>query len=335
MKKLVAVILCVLLSGCQTTGGGTRTGKGTGKTPPDQTANARPVITGVFTGETLGDIAFKIIEQSGGSLVIMGGLESKALSSIEFTKIPYDQMARQLAQLTGNEIQDTPNYLFMYPATYAALTEVSIDGPMDPAYEGINVTAAFGFDTPLYEVFALLSHALNITIVGDNVIAAARCGTMALTNAPLRDALTAILKSARIPNGSFAVESTPEFLFIHSPQYASAPSALLNADELSAEANAVLDKQVDLYLPLRPENDATLKIPQTAVPLGALLSRLSEQLGVGVEVAPGLDEVPVNPCVMRNVRVRTALDLLIRQWPVPKFGYKIIDDKVLISFRPS
>ena len=50
---------------------------------------------------------------------------------------------------------------------------------------------------------------------------------------------------------------------------------------------------------------------------------MSEQLGLTVTSDAGMRRLPVNPVVMRKVPIETVLELIIRQWLVPEFGYEL------------
>jgi len=65
----------------------------------------------------------------------------------------------------------------------------------------------------------------------------------------------------------------------------------------------------------------------------AVLDSLSQQLGILVVAEKGLEDLPVNPVVLNNVRVQTAMDLLIRQWLIPDFGYQVAGDRIVIRRR--
>ena len=148
-----------------------------------------------------------------------------------------------------------------------------------------------------------------------------------------KKALEALLKSARVTPGSFQVDSTPEYTFISAIQNSNPKMTLLNPETLDAAQNALLDAQVDVALPLPNQDPAHLEIKAGATPLGQVLKTLSQQLGTPVAAEPGLEELPVNPCAFNHVRVRTAVDLLIRQWPVAEFGYELTGGQILIERR--
>ena len=55
-----------------------------------------------------------------------------------------------------------------------------------------------------------------------------------------------------------------------------------------------------------------------------------EQLGVKVTAQRRLAEIPINPVVFKNVRLETAMNLLLRQWPLAGFVWELQADRILI-----
>jgi hypothetical protein len=106
--------------------------------------------------------------------------------------------------------------------------------------------------------------------------------------------------------------------------------ALLNEPALDDAARALLEKRVNVHLPVVPDAPERIVVTVGAETLHTAAASLSRQMGVPVKVQPGLEGLPVNPVVMRNARVRTALDLIVRQWPVAQFGYEVGPDRILI-----
>ena len=105
---------------------------------------------------------------------------------------------------------------------------------------------------------------------------------------------------------------------------------MLNRSQLGAGEQALLQRVVSLEVP-RATGEMTFY--RTASKLGEVLPELSRQLGIPVEAAPALREFPVNWTVMHDVRVETAILLLIRQWPLERFGYEVYPDRILIRER--
>src|SRR5690606_39059740 len=104
---------------------------------------------------------------------------------------------------------------------------------------------------------------------------------------------------------------------------------------LAPEARKALDRIVNVSLPVIPPDALHLAFNRELIPLAQAYAALTAQLGVTIEFSEDIAELPVNPCVMRGVRLRTAMDLLIRQWPYPQFGYEVHPDRILIRSIPA
>jgi len=332
MRKLVLLAACLALGACQTTAPGHRPDAGA-EGPRVATAETRPVVTLDLprTG-TLGEAVLKLSEEVGGCLVLLSGTENRALGSMAFSASPFEDVVARLAEHTGYNVQECPNYFFIYPEGYEALLEVSLGDRLDAAFRDVAVPMAFGHQTPLYEALALLSDARDTAIVADNMVADAVCGPMTLAEIPLQEGLEAILKSARIRPQAFKVDSTADYIFLYSVQNTAPADTRIGTP--GADDGVDLDARVDVVLPTPPEDSGRLRLPPGALPLRRVLAALSDQLGVKVLAEQGLEGLPVNPCVFRGVKRSTALDLLIRQWPVPEFGYAVEGDRILIRRRP-
>ena len=59
---------------------------------------------------------------------------------------------------------------------------------------------------------------------------------------------------------------------------------------------------------------------------------MSEQLGMKVEADRRSSILPVNPAVMIDVPIETAMRLLIQQWPLPHYGYTATGDTIRIVY---
>jgi len=279
---------------------------------------------------SLGEIAAVVAEQGAGPLVLMNGIQDRVLPVPAFGKGKFADAVSQLAAAGGYTMFTGPEFFFLYPSGYEALLGVSFEGKLDPAYAKKKLPLTLGFDTPVYAALALIAHALDITIVADNVVAAAKSGAVALEEVPLTTALTALLMSARISGDAFAVESTPNYIFIRAQQNPAGAAIIINGDSLTPEQNALLDTPVSLML-AQTRDDKKLELSYGARPLRSVLPTLSEQLKVPVSASPELGEMPVNPVVMNNVTLRQAMELFIRQWPMPWYGYRVIGNELRIE----
>jgi len=304
--------------------GAVAVGCATAGDPKAELAPANPAPELVVEPATLGEAVRRFGQEGGRGIVLMKGLEDRPAT------LPHDRktesVAHHLAKQADCAVQELPGYCFLYPSAepYDALAEFSLEGRLDSAYDGAEAAISFGSGTRLFSALAMLGEATGHTLVADNSLAELQVGELVLDRLPLEQALEALLKSARIARPN--VDSTDEYIFIAGQVNRNPRSLLLNADTLTAEQRALLDKRVDVYLPQRPEEGTRLMLGVAAAPLGKTLGSLSRQLGVGIEVQRGLEKLPVNPSVFRNVRVGTALDLIVRQWLEPVFGYEVTPD---------
>ncbi len=288
-------------------------------------------VTADITATNLGDAVRAVGEAHGGNLVLMGGAEPRPVTPANFKRAELSEVATSLAAAAGLAVQETPNYYFLFLPGYEPLVDVSLTGKLSPGFSLDTTDVTFGSGLRLYTVFAWMGYALDRTIVADNSVADARCGELALQQVPLEAALEAILKSARVH--AFAVDSTDEYVFLHNPNNTSPADALLNTNALDSEQEALLNRTVSVILPHAPTPGQPLEMQQHPTDLGQVLNSLTRQLGVTVVAEAGLEELPVNPAVVVNVKVRTALNLLVRQWLVPNYGYQVTHDRIVIRTR--
>jgi hypothetical protein len=280
----------------------------------------------------LGETVRQIGEKAGGGLVLMHGIETRPLAPLRFRQAGYPAVAKRLAREADVAFQECSGYFFLYDADprHAPLREVTVTGKTDPAFYGISAAVVLSAGTTLSNAFKVLSQVLGVTVVADNAVADARCGELTLGDIPLPDILEALLKSARVY--SFEVDSTEEYIFIRSPRNVGLHvPALVNPELLDDHQNAFLESRVNVLLPLSSRAaQPSIKMGTGARPLSEMLEPLSGQLGVRVVAERGLEVLPVNPVSFHGVRVRTALDLIIRQWLVSEIGYQVLPDRIVI-----
>jgi len=325
MRFLFLFVLIVVVGGCATTA--TTPAEPAEPDAPDATAPAadpRPDVTLNLKGPTmLGDFVATLAETSGGGIVVMNGLEYVPVKAQSWLDAPFERVIRDVAGSDKVKIEETPAYFFLYPPGYEVLEQVSLEGLLDPKSDAVTASIGFGYRTSMFEALAFMSSSLGITLLADQVIGDAQLGALNLAESPLHVCLGALLKSARVPPEAFEVESTPEYVFLHAKSNPPRPG-LLNPLELTEAQNQFLDKKVSVTVPSRPLNVSNVEN------LGVALPVLSRQLGVEV-VAPGLEKLPVSPAVFRDVPVRKVLELMIRQWPVPEFGYRVEENRIVIE----
>lgn len=270
---------------------------------------------------------------STGGIVLMNGLENIPAGPYSVQEKHFSAIVESIAKDIGCEVETASGYYFLYPPTYQELTAVSLPTELHGSFDQMRVTAAFGSDTPLFSALALLSRGLKTTLVADNAIAESRIGELSLTNVTLAQALEALLKSARVQAGAFDVSSSKEFVFLHSLRNGQSQRLHSGANGLTGPQRRILDKKVSVSLPVATGGE----LSTYAEPLGAVLDSLSRQLGVRVRAESGMESFPVNPVVMTDVRVESAMDLLVGQWLRPEYGYEMTATGILIrrASRPS
>jgi hypothetical protein len=298
-------------------------------------AYVEPRVTLLTEPPTLGAAVREIGQKAGGSLVLMNGIEPYELGkSVRFRSSNYESVVNRLAGAGNVAMQQTAHYYFLYPEAYGVLTELSLAGRLHPRYAGIRASMQMPAGLELFNAFARLSEALDITVVADAILAEQRAGELTLGMVPVTSALEAILKSARVLR--VGVDSTEEYVFFHSPRNVSPRSMLLNGDQISEQMRNFLAQKVNVALP-EPGLERGV-VPQYAGAklLKDVLPELSRQLGVEVVAERDLLQIPINPVVMRDIAAGTALDLLIRQWEQPqRFGYYAAPGRITIARRPA
>lgn len=281
----------------------------------------------------LGTIGRELGASSEKGIVLMYGIEERIVGPYDLDDAKYGVIVRRLAADADCEVLEKPNYFFVYPPGYARLADLSLHGTLHARYRQSTVAVALGAGTPLHQAFAILGQATETTIVADNAIAAARTGELALDTLPLDDALEAILQSARVPSNVFRLESTEEFIFIRSTGNRHPKNLLWMEEDMTQDLQPSLERRVDLTLPNRSAYGSPPRFDTDARPLRSVLASLSEQLGLRVEIDPALGQLPVNPVVMNDVRIGTAMELLIRQWLRPDFIYEVTDTGLRLGAR--
>lgn len=324
MRLLGLVLACA--AGCATIEKG-KTADGDGAAP----AREESRITYSQASGRLGMAVRRMGEESGASVVLMYGAEDLPLGAVDLKRVPFDKAIRQFADATQCGVQTTPYYRFLFPTGYESLQTIAVSGPLAPPYDAIAGPMAFGAGTHLFNVFNWISEGFDVTVIGDDAISSTTCGEVALGDTPLQYGLEAVLKSAGVVD--FTIDSTGEYLFVEAGYRTGERDFLLNEAPLDPAQQAWLDREITLYLPEPPEASGRIPYYSGAQPLDQVLDSLSRQLGVRIVAESGLADLPVNPCTMNGVRVQTALNLLVRRWLVPEFGYQVTHDRIVIRRR--
>lgn len=336
MRISSILVLLALTGGCATAP------SPNAEAPTAASSAVRPArITLELERGPVGEAVRRIGQSSTVSIVLMNGLEDFVAGPFVFDEADAATVAAALVREAispkdGSNVacSATPRggYWFIHPPQYASLNDLSLEGRLPAEFAGIETSAAFGAGTALYNVFALLGHALGVTLVADNAVAEARCGELALSGVPLSSALEAILKSARIHAQAIDIETGENYALFRNTTNPPRRMLLLNADRLGPGVEGFLDERVNVVLPkLQKTTNHFESLPGADV-LGNVLGPLSKQLGVAVTIEQGLERLPVNPVVMRNVTRRTAVELLIKQWLSPEFGYEATAQGIVIRY---
>lgn len=273
----------------------------------------------------LGPAVRHIGETAGGGVVLAAGMEEWRVAQAAISRAEYASGLRRLVAGLSCQVQVTPNYAFLYPNGYDALAALSIQESIDARYRDMTASYAIGAGTGLYDAFALLGAALDTAIVADNLLDEAWCGELAITDAPVSAIVEALLKSALVPEGSVAVESTNSYILVRSVENRNRGDACVNREGLSGDQHQMLRRVVNVRL---PRADAGTAFGIAMRPLSACLPLLSEQLGVPVTADADAGRLPVNAAVMHGVTRETALNLIVWQWPVPNFGYRVTGEGI-------
>lgn len=311
--RLLLTLSLFFVAGCATTGQPKSGGEATARTNVVTTATGR--VTLEQGPESLANTARSLGVQKSGGIVVMHGLGFESLPALSWKDRKFEDAVHELAGHAGSGLSMAAGYAFLHPMGYEVLNAWDTAKVIPPALAQQQVAIAFGNGTKLSSAMAFLSQVSGQSILVDNAVADARTGEVWLPTLPLSSVLDAILKSARVPPESVAVESAEGLVFIRSRGNRSAP-LLLGAQDDS------LNKRVSVFLPKGPENDGPFPFYFNAIPLGELLPTLSRQLGVPVTAGAEFEVLPVEQSVWMNQPREQVIKYLIAQWPAPGIGYR-------------
>lgn len=331
MTRTGASLLLAALSGCETTGDTQPARAGQAAPRPEPTAGAFPKITlETTTGQSLGGAIRAIGEQHGGGAVLLSGMEDWPVPDIRLSGTDYVKGLQRLASLHDYRLQETPYYVFIYPAGYEQLESLSLQGEVAPEFDSMHASYAIGSGTDLYNALALLGASLETTIIADNIVADSWCGELYLNQAPVPVILEALLKSARVVRAAIQVDSGPGYIFIRSTQNRNRGNTCLNPEAITEEMRQRLEAGVELRL---PRETAAPMFATGAATLAEALPELARQVGIEMRAEPAVADLPVNVAVFNEVSLETALNLIVWQWPVPGFGYRVTESEIVFCER--
>ncbi len=335
--RMVGVIAVLAVCGCAST---PEPAPNSDESLTPKTVERVPVerrkVTTSLDPMPLGRAVRSVASAGSTGIVVMNGLENESVGPFEFNETPIEDVIRALAEAAESVYTLAGGYYFIHPERYAMLNRVTLADELDDRYDGLTADVAFSAGTRFYNVFAVLSEALDVTILADHSVAATECGELALRGESLGHALEAVLKSARVHRRAIGIASTDEYIFFYRANNAPRSDLFANREEFGDQGPASLQRKVDVTLPKANPNPGQFPAYESASRLGDVLDTLSAQLGINVRLGQqGLETLPVNPTVMRNVRVETALELLILQWLVPEFVFEFNNDTIVIRHDES
>lgn len=269
-------------------------------------------------------------ENYGVGLVTLQGMDVRAVPALETDRMPFGEFVAWLAESVESQALRESHYYLLVPPGYELLLQTRIDAPLPAAHEAAMLGAAFGFNTRLYNAFASLGHSLGMTIVTDNILGEQRVGELNIPNAPLPRVIEALLRSARVTPGGFRVEVGERHVFLVAGPNQSRANPLLNPTPPTGAQRRMLERRVNLDLPAAPPDADRVAFSVAPITLAEALPTLSAAMGVSVMATVEVADLPVNPCTMRDIRIGDALNLIVRQWPLPNFGYEVRDDGIVI-----
>lgn len=280
---------------------------------------------------TLGEAFRHIGESFGGGAALTAGLEERPAPAAGLGHTGFVPGLERLAKPYDCKLQVTPFYVFLYPQGYEALADLTLAGKVAPRFDATRASFAIGAGTDLFNAFALLGDSLKMTIVADNIVADAWCGELFLEDAPVSAIVEALLKSSRIAPEMIEVESNDDYLFIRSAANQSRPPSCLNREQLTAEQLAILQTPLTLRL---PDTGAAFTFQAEPATLARVLPDLSRALGIPVTADDAMGRLPVNITAFHAIPTEAALDLLVRQWLLPRYGYRIQNGGLHFCERP-
>lgn len=281
-------------------------------------------------GRTLGEAVRSIGETHGGGGALTAGLEVRPGPGKSMGASDSAVALERLAAHYDYQAQRTPHYVFIYPTGYEELTTLALADQVDERFNTTRASFAVGAGTDLFNAFALLSHSLKVPVLADQVVADAWCGEVFLQDAPLSAIVEALLKSARVAPSLVTIESTDRYLLVRSAANPRRGTACLNPAPRTPEETATLEKTVSIHV---PDRGTEFSFQAEPVKLGEVLGTLSAQIGLAVTADPEVARLPVNITILEGLPLETALDLLVQQWPVPRYGYRLENGGVLFTTR--
>jgi hypothetical protein len=83
-----------------------------------------------------------------------------------------------------------------------------------------------------------------------------------------------------------------------------------------------------------PDTGAAFSFQAEPATLARVLPDLSRALGIPVTADDAMGRLPVNITAFHAIPTEAALDLLVRQWLLPRYGYRIQNGGLHFCERP-
>ncbi len=266
------------------------------------------------------------------SISVVNGAEIRWVQ-IDKPEKDISSLIRQISENTNMALQEVNDYYFLYPleqSVYENLTKLSLI-ELPQKYSNIKITAGFGAGTKLFNVFNSLNFTYGCNIVADNSLAELPIGELVVFQKSLSVTLEMILKCARIAPQSIRWCATDDFIFFYTPLN-------MRIDKLTdckvfsnPQEQTLLDKEVIISLPKSVPLDKKGSLPfyDGAMPLSKIAPVLANQTGLTIEMKPGTENLPVNPCYLNKMKLKLALDLLTFQWLDKSYIYFVENEKIV------
>ncbi len=327
----IALGVMGVLGGCATT---PPADSNTSKADPDSSYRGsvqhQPRLT-VNGGEheTLGQLVRALGEsESGGGIVLVSGLEERPTPAISLTRSAYDTGLQRLVAPLNLQVLDKGTYQFILPSGYESLAALSVEDELHPDIAKRRASLALGAGTDLFNALAVISTVLDVTVLADNALADVWCGELFLQDVPAAHLLNGVLQSARVVPAAVVVESTSDYVFIRSVANGVDLDRCLNRGAVTSGASALLSRRVSVRVPAGLGDD---EFQYEVAPLASVLGTLSDAFGVSVEADASLHAFPVNRAHFRNMSIEDVLTLIVRQWPVPDFGFHVEEERIVFA----
>ena len=286
-----------------------------------------PNYSFVLPEQNLGLTIRMAATQIGANWVLMNGIEATPFMELAVKKATEAEISEEIATRAKLEMLEMGSYRFFYPKDYSSLisTLKTADWTSDDSENKIGLS--FGADTPLSSILAALGQSLKMTIVADQTISESLSGEISINEAGVREALSGLFLSARIPLDSIQLDTSDEHIFVHSIR--NPMRANYQITPMSEEHKQKLTERCTINLINEIVDDSGLNARYKK--LSEVAQQISKQMDIPIEYDPTMKDFPITPMYIHDTTRQQALELLVRQWPVPQFGYSFDGDTLFLG----